>query len=141
MRSIEVLVRQYPNKCGSEILEIYAADIAADKRSYEKQNKKTIKFIEDINTNGGYYRGTFGESQYYYYNFTNLILENNQVRGDCEKIVCFKKGNISDGISIEKRTKSFPDISTYSLSCEERITKKEFDEISKYIDEMFEKFW
>lgn len=140
MQSIDIIVRDNPTKTGAEILAIQQRQIEADDKAYQKANEKTLKFIEDINKNGGYYRGTFGESQYYYYSFTDLIFDK-RVYGKCEKIVCFKRGNISDGVSIEKRVENFHDIDTYGLLSEERITKDEYDKISKYIDEAFNIFW
>jgi len=140
MRSIETLVRQYPSKSGLEILDIYEADKAKDKKDGEKRNKRKLDFIKDINENGGYYRGRFGETQYYYRKLTNLRFIENTICGDIEDIVCFNKF-IDKTISIEKRVKVYEDIDRYGLQEDERITKEEYDKVSNYVTDIFPTFW
>ena len=73
MRSLELLAKNYPDKTGSELLAMQEADKKAGILAREKEHEANIKFIKDINTNGGYYIGRFGLERYMY-SFHNLSL-------------------------------------------------------------------
>ena len=89
MRSIETLVRTYPNLTGSDIIKLQEQDKIADEKAYQKTNKRKLAYIEDINTNGGYYVGRFGVDQRYIYNVTKMWLEGDVIYMDVEKIIVF----------------------------------------------------
>lgn len=148
MRSIETLVRTYPDKTGTEILEMIEQDKVADEKAYQKANKEKLAYIKDINANGGYYMGRFGIDQRYIYNITKMWLEGNEIYMDVEKIIVFlnleskpnQVTNPNEG-SVEKRIKSLQKYSTYLLEemCE-RVTVKEWNEVNNYLIGIA-KFW
>jgi hypothetical protein len=148
MKSLEYLMQLHPNKTCKEILAIQAKEKAADKRAFEKHNKKVLAFINDINTNGGYYRGKFGLDQHYYYNVHNLRMVDDEVMMDVDKIVLFCN---NDGhqhtvckpneIHIDREFKEMAILSQYGLDSRERVTVKEWDEINAYLDAMSNFFW
>lgn len=137
MRSIENLVRTYPTKTGVEILKIQEQEKLVDEKRFELQNKSKLLFINDVNKNGGYYKGTFGLNQYFYYKFTNLRIQDNRIYCDVEKIVCFS----GDEINVEKRFTEWQDLDKYGIEMYERVNEIEYNKISKYLDELFPKFW
>lgn len=148
MRSIETLVRTYPNLSGSDIIKLQEQDKIADEKAYQKANKKKLEYIDDINVNGGYYMGRFGIDQRYIYNITKMWLEGGEIYMDVEKIIVFlnmegksnQVTNPNEG-SIEKRIKSLQRYSTYLLEemCE-RVSVKEWDEVNNYLIGIA-KFW
>lgn len=149
MRALEVLMELYPNKTAKEILEIQEQDKTKDQKDFEERNKKKLEFINDINTNGGYYRGKFGLDQYYYYRVFNLIMNNNgSVYMSVESIVLFynndgRKDTIvkPNEIRLEKRLKEYCDLDQYSLEHEERITETEWNYINNYLNNIHNLFW
>jgi hypothetical protein len=149
MRALEVLMELYPNKTAKEILEIQEQDKTKDQKDFEERNKKKLEFINDINTNGGYYRGKFGLDQYYYYRVFNLIMNNNgSVYMSVESIVLFynndgRKDTIvkPNEICLEKRLKEYCDLDQYSLEYEERITEIEWNYINNYLNNIHSLFW
>lgn len=58
MTSIETLVRNYPEKTGKEILALQEQERLQDEAEYQERHAETLAYIEDINTNGGYYMNT-----------------------------------------------------------------------------------
>lgn len=137
MRSLECLVHQYPEKTGKQLLAIQEQDKLFDEKEYQKRFKKQHDLIHDINTNGGYYKGRFGENQHFYYSFTNLMLLHGEVKCDVQTIVGFT----GEKISLERRDKTYQNLDNYGLSTCERTTKEEYDMVSKYLDDFFNKFF
>lgn len=146
MRSFEVLVRSYPDKTGKELLAIQEEDKVKDEKEFQKRHKEKLKFIDDINNNGGYYKGKFGFCQHYFYRVFDLKIEDNgKTIGKVESLVVFvgdDRGVIKNGeLRFERNLKEYADIEKYSLNTEERVTKKEWDKANEYLDRMVEKFW
>lgn len=148
MRSIECLVNQYPNKTGREILAIQAQDKIEDQKIYEEENKEKIAFVNDIDKNGGYFRGKFGIDQYYYYRVFDVIIDNNELIGSVEKIVLFHNDTNNNHsvikpceIKLERRIKEYERLDTYGLEYEERITKEDWDAINNYLNKISKLFW
>ena len=141
MRSIETLVREFPEKTGSQILDIQEADKLIDEKNYQEENKEKLKWIEDINTNGGFFRGRFGSDQRFYYKVTNCLLEScGSVYCDVEKIVVFLGKDKNDRLNIERRMSSYTNADTYGFNVYERVTEKEWNEVNTYLEGV-EKFW
>lgn len=148
MKSLEYLMQLNPDKTAKEIFAIQAEEKLADERAEKKRNAKVLAFMEDLNTNGGYYRGRFGLDQHYYYKITNVRMIGNEVMMDAESIVLFCN---HDGhqhtvckpneIRLERKQKELVVLSQYGLDSRERVTVKEWDEICAYLDAMSAKFW
>jgi len=140
MRSIEYLIQLFPEKTGKELLEIQKQDKLEDEMEYRKENRSKLKWIDDINTNGGVFRGRFGINQRFFYKVTNCLLDTTgKVVCDVETIVVFLD-NDKDGISIEKESFGYVDADKYGFNVYERVTEKEWGEINSYLDDI-EKFW
>ncbi|MCK4500363.1 hypothetical protein KAU11_07690 [Candidatus Babeliales bacterium] len=138
MRTIETLVRNYPNKTGNEILEIQTLEIKADLKEFNKNHADKLKYINDINTNGGYYKGSFGLNEYYYYNVSNLHMgSGNKVVMDADKIIIFTDPEMH--IRRTHITNEYAD--RYGLDSLTRITKKEWDNLNKHLDNIVPRFW
>lgn len=147
MRSIESLVIDYPNKTGKEYLEMQRKDIEADELAYQQANKKELEMINDINTNGGYYRGRFGIDQHYFYNFTNLRILHNKIYCDVEDLVLFTgvgRGAVTNDFTVKIEKREYRDFDTFGIDLTdmvERVTKKEWDEVVNYFKKSSELFW
>ena len=143
-RSLEVIIRENPDMTGREILAEEKYDDACFALYNDRMNKTKLDLIKDINTNGGYYKGRFGEDQRFYYNVTNARLECNTVIADVEHITVF----LGDGrsvvkpgdIRIEKKIETFKDLYKYDLESYYRTTKKDYDEVSDYLLRLA-KYW
>lgn len=145
MRSIEYLVQLFPEKTGAEIMEIQKQDKLNDEKEFQEKNKEKLKFIEEININGGFYKGRFGVDQRYYYNVTNLELIDGQIYFDVEKVTVFLgDGEKNDSLkrrSVEYKKKEMQNYDQYMFdSMCERTTKEEWDKLITYIDTISE-FW
>ena len=148
MRSIETIVRDCPHLTGKQILEVQAQEKLDDQKEFEKRNKKKLEFIEDINVNGGYYRGRFGLDQYWFYHVFNLQMETDgRIVMDVEKIVLFfndsddtRQVTKPNEISLERRIDTYCDLEQYGLDNRERITVKEWDEVNEYLNKI-NQFW
>lgn len=144
MRSIEYLIQLYPDRTGKELLAIQDADKAADEKAFKKQNKKLLAVVNDINTNGGYYKGRFGEDQRFYYNVTKARLESGKIYANVESIVVF----LGDGrsvvnagdVRIEKTAKDWAALDTYGLEMYQRTTKEDFEDVANYLQKIA-KYW
>lgn len=133
MRSIEYLVQLFPDKTGRELMEIQEKDRVADQFAYEQAHKKDLKLIKDINTNGGFYRGKFGIDQLYYYSFSNMIMEFNEIYCDCEHVVLFTgEGRVTDEFSVRIDKKTYQQFNKYAVEMCERITIKEWEAVINY---------
>lgn len=146
MRSIETLVREYPNKTGTQILDIQEADKLKDELEYQEYNKIQLAFVNKINTDSGYYRGKFGVNQHYYYRVYNALLDTNgTIYVDVEKIVLFvgsPNGVVKDNeMRFERRVDTYSDASKYSFGNEEEVTVKEWDKVNTYLDNIATLFW
>lgn len=144
MKSLEGLIREYPNKTGKEILEIQKQEEKEEQDRINKRFKTLIDTINDYNENGGYYRGKFGTDQYYYYYFHDFIIDKNGkgvYSGNVDTIVLFTKDSIGN-FSVKLETNKYVhDLSLYGLSNEERVTKKEWDDIINHLDNINKLFW
>jgi hypothetical protein len=146
MRDLGYLVQLFPDLTGKELMEIQRKDKEADEFEYQQEMKAELDMIKDINTNGGYYRGRFGIDQHYYYNFTNLRIDNKTVYCDCEHLVMFTgEGRATSkdfSVRIEKKEyKKFENYGVDIPDCIERVTKKEWDEVVNYFKKGAELFW
>ena len=149
IRSIELLVREYPDKTGKEIMELQERDKANDQKAYEKRNAKILEYIKDINTNGGFYRGRFGLDQHYFYRVFDLKLESDgEVYMQVESIVFFfndttdtRQVTKPNEIHLERRTRTYEKLSNFGLQHEQRVTAHEWDAVVNYINAMSQLFW
>lgn len=138
MRSLEYLLQSYPNKTGKELIEMQELDKIEDQLEFEKINKHQLDLIDDINTNGGFYKGRFGMSQHFYYKFTNLMLDNGQIYCDVKNIVAFFDPNST--IKIEVDNKEYQKLDRYGISIYDRVTEEEFNKVLGYLN-VFKAYW
>jgi len=151
MRSLELLITEYPDKTGKEILQIQMNDVKKDQKEKNKRNKKKLDFINDINSNGGFYKGAFGTDQYYLYNITHASLESGRVMAKLDKIVLFYAKDLKtsvlgkDTLRFEITTKEYENLENYGLDYEHisRITKEEYfkvyDALNSIVPTFFKK--
>jgi hypothetical protein len=149
MRSIEYLAQLFPEKTGKELFKIQKEDKQQDEFELQEANKEKISIVEDINKNGGYYRGAFGTDQYYMYNITKIDIERNnrQIYCEVERITLFdsqniNKGSVLSGESInfeirQKESVKFEDITLMTT----RITEEEYNELKNYLFGVVPKFF
>ena len=142
-RTLDDLARNYPEKTGAELLEMQVQDVADEKKEYEKRNKKTLAMIEDYNKNGAYFKGTFGQDQYYMYNCTNFkMCDRGNVTMNVDSLTIFNCDNKKENtFHLELRTERFENMDRFGLHMTERITKKEWDEAMEYMHGFRPKFW
>jgi hypothetical protein len=141
MRSIETLVKLYPNLTGQEIMEIQAQDRLKDEKEYEETYKEAISLMRDINTNGAYYRGSFGLNQYFYYKYTNAQIEGGVLWCDFEGIIVFMEKDEDYPSSITIKKDLFKRLASDEVNKYERITPEEFNELKDYYSKSIPKFW
>lgn len=144
MRSLEYLIQLFPDATGSEILEMQRKDKEQDEQNFKKAHQERIDWIDDINANGGFWKGRFGLDQHFYYKVTNAGIESGKVYGDVENITVFfgcKNSVVPEGnIKLEKKLSSFEELKNYGFHLYERITEKEYESAVKYIED-FKSFW
>jgi len=146
MRTIDQLAREYPDKTGAEYLEIQKQDKINDEKEFERINAKNLAIVKDINENGAYYKGTFGNDQRFYYKLHSADLDSNGVIWvEADAIIVFfgdeprspmRKGEIN----IKKEVKDYQRYDTYSVEMYERISEAEWNELNEYL-EAVKKFW
>jgi hypothetical protein len=146
MRSIEYLAQLFPEKTGKELFEIQVEDKRQDELKYQEANKECLAIVDDIKTNGGYFKGAFGTEQYYMYKVTNIEFDGKQVYCVCDEIVLFDSQNIDrgvlkrDSINFEIQTEKyikFDDITLMSI----RIKEEEYNELKNYLFGVVPKFF
>lgn len=140
MRSLDLLVRTYPNKTAAEILQIMEEEKQVAQQQFEKANRAKIDWMDEININGGYFKGRFGLDQRFYYKVTDVTMEDGELFGTVSKVVVFLGGSITPEPHIEVDTKTFQKLEKYGFGCYTRTTKMDWDEINQYIRNI-EKFW
>lgn len=147
-KSLEYLMRLHPDKTAKEILAIQAEEKLADERAERKRNAKVLAFMEDLNTNGGYYRGKFGLDQHYFYKVTNVRMCGDEVVMDVEKIVmfCNPDGHQNivcrpNEIRLERKFETMQLLSHYGLDSRERVTENEWININAYLNAIKKLFW
>lgn len=140
MRSIETLVREYPDKTGAEILEIQSQDIQKDKEEFEKLHSEKLETIEKINSGNSYFRGSFGLVQYFYYSFSNARLINSEIIVDVETILCFDD-DAEDDISFSKKFKTYEELDRYGFERLEEITEEKYKMLVNHLKQTVNSFW
>jgi hypothetical protein len=149
MRGLEYLMELYPNATAKVILEIQKQDKLDDEKEFIKLNKKKLDYMEDLNKNGGYFRGRFGTDQHYLYRVYDLEMdETGRVIMKVECLVMFyNEGDKPHQVtrpgemSFERRIKDFEYLDNYGLQDRERVTVKEWDEVNDYVNAMSKLFW
>lgn len=139
MRALEYLVQLYPDKTGKELLEIQAQEKAEQEEQFKKANAKKLAIIEDINTNGGYYRGTFGLTQRFYCSFSNLRMVEGKIICDCIHLTCFFENHSI--FNCEIREETWKEFENYGTSIYERITKEDFNKAVGYFSNSKDILW
>ena len=140
MRSLDFLVRTYPNKTCAEILQIMEEERQVELQQFEKRNRANIEWMNEININGGYFKGRFGLDQRFYYKVTDVSMEGEQLFGTVTKVVVYLGGSIVQEPKIEVCTKTFQKLENYGFGMYTRTTKYDWDEVNQYIKNI-EKFW
>lgn len=140
MRSIETLVKEYPDKTGAEILEIQSQDRQEDDKNFMKLHSEKLETIERINKASSYYRGSFGLTQYFYYSFSNARLIDSEIIVDVETILCFDD-DTKDTISFNKKFKTDEKLDRYGLEYLEEITKEKYQMLVNHLKQTVHYFW
>lgn len=138
MRSMDYLVSLYPDKTGSELLAIQEAEKVKAKMEFELRNKNKLELIKEINTNGGYYKGTFGLTQHFYYSFFNMQLIEGDIYCDVNCITCFFE---DDRTHIEARIVTFKKFENYGVGIYTKVLKDDFDKVLDYYKKSKQIFW
>jgi hypothetical protein len=149
MRSLELLMREYPNKTAKQILAIQKQDELADQIAYDLRNEKKLAYIKDINTNGGFYRGRFGLDQHYYYRIFDLKMDTSgEVVMQVESIVLFinntddtRQVTRPNEMHLERRLRTYERLDQFGLEQEKRVTAHDWDAVVNYINAMSQLFW
>ena len=146
MRSIETILRENPELTGKEILALQEQDKIADEKEYQEAHKEKLEFINDINENGGFYKGRFGTSQLYYYSFSNLQLGvEGTITCDVKTILVFNRPNENfKTFSVEISTKEYVHFDSYGIghgSMYTRVTKEDFQKVEEYFIKGAGIFW
>jgi hypothetical protein len=95
---------------------------------------------------GGFFKGTFGLQQKYFYNISNVVVDDGELRGDVEKIVCFFGNDLKNHVikgnefQIEKIQKGTDWLGNYGLSDLERITETEYNTFVDVINNL-QTYW
>lgn len=139
MRSLDYLIQLFPDKTGKELLEIRNQDKQEDADEFKKIHANKLAIIEDINTNGGFYKGKFGLDQHFYYSFSNMHLIKDNIYCDVNEVVAFFE-LVNNKTSIENRKQALQSFENYGVNMYERVTKEEFDKAVAYL-ESFKDFW
>ena len=142
MRSIETLVSDYPEKTGAEILKIQEDEKLEDQRQFDLRNAKQLQLIDDINKNGGFYKGTFGLNQHFLYNFTDLEMdEKGNIYCEVESIVIFSRDDKRTPLNVQIQFDTYKDFSKYGVNMYERVTQEDYNEVINYFKNSVNKFW
>jgi len=144
MRSLELLLRDYPEKTGKEILQIQEQEKQEAKKEQQKRDKKQIAFVNDLNQNGGYFKGCFGTTQYYMYNITDVSLIEGKLYANVERITCFYARDLKhskDMLDFKIEEKEYECLYNYSLQNENRITKEDYLKLYNVLDIVIPSFW
>lgn len=145
MRSLNLLIELYPDKTGKELIAIQNQDKIDDEKEWEKQYTKKIVTIADINSNGGFYRGVFGNQYHYYKIYDAKIFGDGSISATVDSLyihVGAERGVLPKGaISIERKVDKHANLENYGLSTDERVTQQEWDEVNTYIDSTAKLFW
>jgi hypothetical protein len=140
MRSLELLINTYPEKTGTEILEILEKEKQDDLVIMQLKNKSKLELIKEFNEDGCFCKGTFGLNQYFARKFTNFELIDNVIYCDVENIYIFKDSK-DDRLSVSLTVQHHVRIDNYGIDMHEKITEKQYNEISEYYENSVEKFW
>jgi hypothetical protein len=143
MRDISTLVYLYPEKTGKEILEIQEQDKIEDQKRFEKAHQADIDWMNEINTNGGYFKRKFDLKQRYYYKVSNVKLDkslpnNPLLYGTVESVIVFLEERNENSVKTE--TKTLQILRNYDLENCTRTSKEDWDSVNKYIIDI-SKFW
>ena len=119
------LAQEFPHLTGAELISLQEEDKRKDEQEWNERHQETLKWAEDLNTNGGYFRGVFGEDQRFFYKVTDVFMEvDGSLRATVEKLVSF-----SEETSLRK--KDYQDLSKYGLDSYTRVTESEWNEAVK----------
>jgi len=120
-------------------MKIQADDKKLDAEEFENRNRAKLDLINDINTNGGFYRGRFGMDQRFYYSFKNLQLMSTAIYCDVTTLVTFYQDNGT--IHIEYREETFKAFENYGVEIYEKITKSDFDKAYELLQGFKNQLW
>lgn len=145
MRSIEYLAQLFPDKTGKELFELQKQDKQQDEIDIQERHKENYAIRVDIETNGGYYRGTFGMDQHHMYKVTKINIGTNdhQIYCEVERITLFFSQDIDKGSLymeskiIQKEFITYEDIASMTT----RITEEEYNELKNYLFGVVPKFF
>lgn len=143
--SFDLLVRENPTKTGKEITDIYNQEVKTEQAARDERNKDVLALIKDYNENGAFFKGVFGQDQYYIYKCYNFSMEDSgRVYMDVDKIILFNGDNKKEDhphFQIEMRHSEYEDASHFALDSCERITSDVWEDAVKYITEFRSTVW
>ena len=140
MRSIETLVRQYPDKTGEEILKIQIQDQEEDRKEFEKLHFEKLKIIAKINDSDVSYRGSFGLNQYYYYSFSNAKLIYDEIIVDVETIL-YHDDDSGKEINFQKKFDTYQKLHRYGFESLEEVPREKYERLVDYLKSSLTSFW
>lgn len=144
MRTIEYLAQLFPDKTGRELLELQAQDKAEDKRKEEELHKDNLVIVDYINTNGLYFKGTFGLNQYFYYYIHKATLDNvnGQIHIEYDNITLFTEDEKNySNFNMKKEKNSYSTYDKMGVSLYEKTDKADWDNINNFINTIHTNFW
>lgn len=140
MRSIETLVRQYPDKTGKEILKIQIQDQEEDQKEFEELHFEKLKIIAKINDGDVSYRGSFGLNQYFYYSFSNAELIYDEIIVDVETIL-YRDDDLGKEIKFQKKFDTYQKLYRYRFESLEEVPREKYERLLDYLKLSLTSFW
>ena len=146
VRTIETIVRTYPEMTAKEVLELHNSDVKEHDEWLISKDQEKHDLVKDINENGAYYRGKFGNSQHYYYNILNAKYLNGDIIIDVESLVIFDRSldpsaSNSNEFSLERKKDEYKKYDTYGFQFEDKINKEAWDKVNEYVNNITQLFW
>lgn len=142
MRSLEYLIQLFPDKTGKEIKAIQEQDRLQDEAEERERNAAKIAWMEDINTNGGYFKRS-GSHKTIFKCWDVRLLAGALIM-KVEKIVVFQGPKYNKGEFTAERTyDNLAVVENYGFDYDPdliRTTEKEWNEVKTYLENV-SKFW
>lgn len=134
MYSFKDLLKLNPTLTGKEIYELHLKEKQDEENRINILYEKHIKFIDNLNKNGAYFKGKFGK-QTFFYNITNIVFNKTSNYTTCNLESITIHNNFTDKLNIDWRNKErMKDFTTLAVECYERIPKEEWDYVANYLE-------
>lgn len=142
MRTLEQLIELFPTKSGTELLQLQEMDRLADKHIFQMENKANLDIVNNINTNGAFYRGNSGDSQYFYYRVFKADFDSKKqiinINYDILLLFTDCKGF---NFSFEIKRNEYAKYDNLGLSLYEKVTKEDWDKAIAFTESIPSLLW